>query len=166
MNLAGSFWRSVSAKLMSFVGGSYFGGSIGSLGDIAFEVSAYNDIFTPDGYKRSARARLSSHEIIGEKPLTEFCGADLQTVSFSIKLHAAWGVNPKTEIERLMEYCEKGEVLSFVLGGEPVGENKWIIESVGESVDYFDFGGVVIYSTAEVSLREYVENEVKLDAGA
>lgn len=164
--MAGSFWQALASRALAVGVEKSTGGSIGALGEIAFEVSAYNDIFTLDSYKRSAKAKLATHEIIGEKPLTEFCGPELQEVSFSIKLHAAWGVNPKKEIARLIEYCENGAVLSFVLGGEPVGDNKWIIESVSESVDYFDHGGVIIYSTAEVSLREYVENEVKPYAGA
>lgn len=165
--LASGFWRA-AASLLSGVArsslASVAGGSIGALGDIAFEVSAYNNIFTIDGYKRSVKAKLAAHEVIGQKPLTEFCGPELQSVSFGIKLHASWGVNPKKEMQRLTEYCETGEVLTFVLGGVPVGDNKWIIESVGESVDYFDAGGLILYSTADVTLTEYVGNEVKADA--
>lgn len=146
---------SVSSFLSPAVSGG--DGSIGSLGDIVFHVSSPRDILTIDNYGRDIKARLASHEIIGSKPLTEFLGADTQSLSFSIKLNAYRGVNPREEMARLVEYAETGEVLTLVLGGRAIGEHKWLIESVKEDVDIFDFDGVILASTASITLREYVE---------
>lgn len=153
------FLRGDNVAISSFLSAAVSGGdgSIGSLGDIVFHVSSPKDILTIDNYGRDIKARLASHEIIGSKPLTEFLGADVQVLSFNIKLSAYRGVNPREELERLVQYAETGEVLTLVLGGRAIGEHKWLLESVKESVDYFDFDGTILASTASITLREYVE---------
>ncbi len=129
---------------------------LGTLGDISFRVSGYNDIFTYENYSRNASARTASHEIIGEKSVTEYLGPGLQEISFNIKLNAQWGVNPLTEIERLIDYCESGTVLTFTMGGKRVGKHKWLIESVDSSAKYYDSTGNILSAEASVKLKEYV----------
>ena len=129
---------------------------LGTLGDISFRVSGYNDIFTYDNYSRNAEVRMASHEIIGEKAVTEYLGPGLQGISFTIKLNAQWGVNPLTEIERLIDYCESGTVLTFTMGGKRVGRYKWLIESVESSAKYYDNMGNILSADAAVKLKEYV----------
>ena len=147
-----SIWSSLTSY---FSGSDLFSmASIGSLGDTVF-VASDRTVRTINDFKREAKARLSSHPIIGSKPLIEFLGPDLQTVSFTMKFTTMCGVNPKTEYEKLLKHCEAGDVLQLILNGQPVGENKWIITEVSEAVNYFDGHGKIISATATISLQEY-----------
>ena len=148
-----SIWDSLLSALTS-AGAKQ--SNLGTLGDISFRVSAWNDIYTFDDLTRGAKSRMASHEIIGQKPLTEYLGADLQTLSFKINLHTARGVKPLEEVERLIEYCESGKVLTFTVGGQKVGKNKWLIESVSEAVKYYDNNGNILATDVDLALKEYV----------
>jgi phage protein U len=150
-------WDSIASSLTSM---GVMASDIGTLGGISFRVSSFNDIFTYDNFSRSASARTSQHEIIGEKALTEYLGPGLQEISFSIKLHAQWGVNPLKEIERLIDYCESGTVLTFTMGGKRVGEHRWLIESVSSTAKYYDNRGNILSAEASVKLTEYVPPQI------
>lgn len=136
---------------------------IGSLGEIAFEVSNYDRILTLNNYSKSISANYAEHEVIGSKPLLEFTGAKLQTISFDILISSYLGYNPRKQMKQLIDYCEQGAILSFILGDEPIGENKWVIESIDEKANEFMGNGEILSTTASVSLKEYIENEVKDD---
>lgn len=146
-----SIWESLTSALVSAT--SY--GELGSLGDIAFSVSAWNQIHTFDDLSRSAKVRTAQHDIIGDKPYTEYLGAGLQEISFKIKLNTQWGVNPAEEVKKLIAYCENGTVLTFSVGGKRIG-NRWIIESVGESVRHYDNRGSILAVDVSLILKEYI----------
>lgn len=149
------FW----SQALSLLGNSIISNKashIGSLGEVAFEVQGPRQVLTVDDFSRSASAKYSEHNIIGGKPVSEFCGPDLQSISFKIKIHAQWGQNPASQMKKLIEYCELGQVLDFILGNGPVGDNHWVIESVCEAVDHFGVDGNIVCCTASLSLKEYV----------
>ena len=148
-----SIWDSLQSALRSSTARA---GGLGTLGDISFRVSAWDDVHPFDDLTRSAKNRTASHEIIGQKPFTEYLGPDLQTLNVKIKLHAQRGVNPREEVEQLIEYCESGKVLTFTVGGQKMGKNKWLIESVGEAVKYYDNQGNILASEVDLALKEYV----------
>ncbi|MEG1413467.1 MAG: phage tail protein [Acidaminococcaceae bacterium] len=130
---------------------------VGSLGSIIFEVS-YDVVRTLQDYKRSTSAKVQAHEIIGQKPIVEFLAPALDEITFTMDLTAFKGVNPKTEAEKLRKMIEQGVTASLVLAGEPISKNKWIIESMDESVSATDGSGRTTRSKVTVKLREYVEN--------
>ncbi len=134
---------------------------VGSLGPVVFSVS---DAFvrTISGYSRKTSVRIESHDIIGQKPLSEWVGLSCDSISFSIKLSAFRGVNPKEEAEKLRRMAERGEAVTFVMGGAPVTHNKWLIESVDEDANYYDRMGNIISSDVKLSIREYAEVVVNL----
>ena len=158
-----NFWESVLDFLKPIKNRE---SKIGSLGEIAFEVSNYDKILTLDNYSKSISANYAEHEVIGSKPLLEFTGAKLQTISFDIRIASYLGYNPRKQMNQLIEYCETGAVLSFILGNEPIGENKWVIESIEEKTEQFMGNGEILSCIASISLKEYIENEVKDDAGS
>jgi len=56
---------------------------IGYFGDdIIFEISD-TKIYNFSGFKRDTASRYATHEIIGEKPVTEYIGPGLCTISFT-----------------------------------------------------------------------------------
>ena len=118
---------------------------VGSLGPVVFSVS---DAFvrTISGYSRKTSVRIESHDIIGQKPLSEWVGLSCDSISFTVKLSAFRGVNPKEEAEKLRRMAERGEAVTFVMGGAPVTQNKWLIESVDEDANYYDRMGNIISS--------------------
>ena len=136
---------------------------IGSLGEVAFEVSGPDKIFTVSNLSRNISAKYAEHEVIGTKPLLELTGAALQTISFDIQISSDWGHNPADEIDKLIKYCESGAVLTFILGNGPIGENKWVIESISENAEWFDGVGNITYAKASISLNEYIEKEIDID---
>lgn len=152
---------------MAFLGGSAIsaiktilsatgGTSIGSLGDIVFTVSSLK-VLTFKDYKRSTKARTSSHDIIGQKPVTEFLGPAGEEISFTMDFLTGLGVSPATQAGKLRTMCESGEANYFMLGNECIGANKWLVTSVGESADVIDDTGRIINSRVDVTLEEYVE---------
>ncbi|BAL83375.1 putative phage protein [Selenomonas ruminantium subsp. lactilytica TAM6421] len=128
---------------------------IGSLGDVTFKVAAYNDCLTFDEYKRSFKARIAKHDIIASKPVLEFQGPDITTLTLGIKLRKWLGVNPESCLEILRSYCETGEVLTFVVSGKPVGK-KWLIESVEATATHY-IDGTVAGLDVNLSMQEYYE---------
>lgn len=134
---------------------------VGSLGPVVFSVS---DAFvrTISGYSRKTSVRIESHDIIGQKPLSEWVGLSCDSISFTVKLSAFRGVNPKEEAEKLRRMAERGEAVTFVMGGAPVTQNKWLIESVDEDANYYDRMGNIISSDVKLSIREYAEVVVNL----
>ncbi len=133
-----------------------FSTPIGSFGKIAFSASSHK-IETFDNYQRDTKARIGSHEIMSQKPVLEYLGADTDTISFTMFFSRFWGVSPEEEVDKIRAMCSQGEAHFLILNNSPVGENKWIIESVGESVKKWDNNGIVLVATINVSLREYVE---------
>ena len=134
---------------------------VGSLGPVVFSVS---DAFvrTISDYTRKTSVRIESHDIIGQKPLSEWVGLSCDSISFGIKLSAFRGVNPREEAEKLRRMAERGEAVTFVMGGAPVTHNKWLIESVDEDANYYDRMGNIISSDVKLSIREYAEVVVNL----
>lgn len=129
---------------------------VGSLGPVVFLVSEAF-VRTISDYSRKTSVRIGSHDIIGQKPLSEWIGPGCDSINFSVKLSAFRGVNPKEEAEKLRKMAEKGEAVTFVMGGAPVTRHKWLIESVDEDANYYDRMGNIISSDVKLSIREYAE---------
>lgn len=165
-NVAGSYKKKVQnglqeagRGLLSAVRGKLsswgFSMPIGSLGDIVFEVSS-RKVRTFKDYKRNTKAKYASHEIIGQKPILEFVAPEGEEITFTMQFSLQMGVDPTKEADKVRELCEKGMAMYFVLCNAVIGENQWVIESVGESAETIDNNGRVIVSQIEVTLKEYV----------
>lgn len=128
---------------------------LGSFGRIVFQVSDQK-ILTLTEYSREIKARYATHEVIGTKPILEYLSSDLQSIKFKMQFSASLGVNPLSEIEKVCEMCENGEVSYLIIGNTVIGNNKWVIESVSESEDIWTPEGNLLYSEIEVNLREYI----------
>lgn len=132
---------------------------IGSLGDVIFEASSYK-VKTFDGLKRSGSARIATHDVMSRKPVSEFIGPGLEQLSFTMRFDVMLGLDPKTELETLRELRDTGEAVPFVLNGEPVTENLWLIEQMEEDLPIIDNRGRIIVASVNVTLKEYVPPEV------
>lgn len=127
---------------------------IGSYGGVVFEVSTKKTKTFTD-FERSGSARWNEHEIIGKKPKSEFVGPDLEEISFTILFKAELGINPVKELDKLRKMRDSGKVASFVLGGKPISQNYWSIQSLNESYKVVDHKGNLLEAEVEVNLKEY-----------
>lgn len=129
---------------------------VGSLGKlITFQVSE-KKVQTFSDLKRKVSGRWVEHETIKGKPKSEFLGADLQDISFTIVLSASLGVNPRKVIERIAKAVEKGEHFPFVLGGKKISKNDFKITEMSESWDHIFSKGKLVHAKLDISLKEYV----------
>ncbi|MEF3312607.1 phage tail protein [Paenibacillus sp. GYB004] len=128
---------------------------IGSFGPIVFIATA-DTIRTFDEFSRSSAGRWAKHEIIGRKPLTQFIGPGLDTISFSMRFDAQYGLNPRKEMDALIELERSGTAAALTIGGKGLGVGMWIITSLEQTYDHLDNLGNVLVGTANISLEEYV----------
>lgn len=133
-------------------------GAIGSrrLADvIVFEVSDHR-LLTIQDFSRSSSVRFAKHDVLLRKPVSQYIGPDLEKLSFKIVLKAQFGVNPKTEFDKLIYLQRAGEVVSILLGKSTFGVYRWRIDSLGIPYDIIDNRGICMSSTVDISFEEYV----------
>ena len=128
---------------------------IGTLGEIAFEVSAEKvKTFTDLTLTRSVA--YSTHKIFGKNELLEFTGLNAQTASLKITFRADLGINPKHEIDTLHAMLDSHEAFAFTLGGQVIGRELWIIDNLSETYDIIGANGEIISASVNISLKEYL----------
>lgn len=132
---------------------------VGSLGEVPFIV-ARGLVRTFSDYNREGSGRWAKHDLIGQKPVLEYLGEDLEKISFKMLLRADHGLNPENEVKKLRKMRDNGEVVVLILADKPVGNNSWVIESIGESVTFWDAFGNARSLSVDISLQEYVERLV------
>lgn len=130
--------------------------TIGSLGKVVFETSE-KKIRTFFDLKRSASARIGTHDLIGKKPILEFVGPGLEQISMNVRLDVSLGLNPADELKVLREMRDKGEIAKFILNGEPVTENYWLIEQISEDHRQIDNKGRLLIADLSITMKEYVK---------
>ena len=129
---------------------------IGSLGSVVFDVSSEH-VRTLRDMKIQHSAKYSEHAIHGGKALLEFTGYSPASLSFSVRLDAGLGVNPKEELEALREILTSHKAVPFILDGEPQGDGLWALESIDESYEVIDSHGTFIAADVSLKLKEYIE---------
>nr|DAE21209.1 MAG TPA: hypothetical protein [Caudovirales sp. ctkvU4] len=128
---------------------------IGSMGGIRFTVSSFKTL-TLDEFSREGAPRLATHELIGNKAVTEFLAPGVDTISFKIRLRAENGINPYKELQKLRKMKEEGQVFPVFIGYHPLSQHKWMIKSMGEAVPFWTMHGAMQSITVDISLQEYV----------
>lgn len=127
---------------------------VGFMADIPFIVSSHY-IRTFDDYGRGSAGRWAQHDIIGDKPVLEFIGLDVEKISFSMQLRADQGINPAKELEKLRKLRDTGQYFPLVIGGKLITDNMWVIESLDESVSFWGKFGSIMSAKVSVTLKEY-----------
>ena len=130
---------------------------IGTFGNVVFETS--NDLVrTFKDMTRDTNVRLASHDIIGKKPVIEWIGPGTDTIKFSMQFNSILGVEPKDEEKKLRDMAQTGKVAHIIVGGEPIRDYKFIIESISSSGRIYDRDGNLIKSMVDITVKEYPEN--------
>lgn len=137
---------------------------IGTFGDIMFEVDMLNARIIKD-YSRKISMRLAKHEIIGQKPLIEVLGEDLDEISFTMHLNSKLGIDPTKEFSKLQKICIGGQANYLILGMKLVSENPFIIESLSQEIKVVNSIGETVISDINISLKEYPVQSVLNTSG-
>jgi len=116
-------------------------------------------VMTFDDLQRESSARWATHEIIGtdQKPILEFVGQGLETISFTVLMSTMLGITPIDELKKLRQLRDNGAVCTFTIGGNAVTTNSWVIMKLTESHKNYDNKGNLLVASVNVSLTEYVK---------
>lgn len=128
--------------------------AVGSLGDIVFEVNDDRKL-TFSGMSYNVGARTSAHNRINGRPVIEYLGSENEEVSFTIKLSAFLGINPRKSMYKLNDMCREGVPLRLVIGKTHFGKYKWLITKVSSTMEHISNRGQLLSITAKITLREY-----------
>lgn len=130
-------------------------GVVGNFGSrIVFETSD-RKILTFSGMTQKMSGKYAKHSVIGQKDRPEFTGPGNRSVNFKIMLDVTLGIRPREIMERIEEAVENGETEYLVIGGRPVGGNKFYISSVSEVFDVVMSHGEIARATVNISMEEY-----------
>lgn len=128
---------------------------IGALGDIVFIVSD-DTLRTFMDFERNTESRWAAHDIHLAKPKSEYLGPGLDTISFSMRFDVTYGINPRKEMNALLELARSGKAVPLVIGGQGLGVNLWKVKSLRQKWIHVDNRGNVLVGEVEVVLEEYV----------
>ncbi len=127
---------------------------IGTYGKTVFEVST-DRVRTFGQLERTGEARFAEHVVQGTKPILQFLGPGLDEVGLDIRLDAALGVNPLSEIDALREVRDTGGASSLMVGGKVLG--KFVLINVTETWRTVDGLGALLLADVSLKLKEYAD---------
>lgn len=128
--------------------------TIGSWGGIVFSVSRQT-VKTFDDLKWDAAAKYSTHDRHLKEPLLEFTGTDVEKMTFSMFFSVFLGVNPISEVAKLLQAMRRGEVHRLVIGPKAYGTNKWVVTKVSTALKRYDSGGNLLVAAVNVTMNSY-----------
>lgn len=123
--------------------------------DIKFKVSR-KQVCTFDNFNQKLSSRWSESTPIGRKPVSEFNGPGLRSISFTMILDASLGVKPLEMLRKLRRIVGLGLVSYLVIGKSRVGFHKFRITSISEEWDTVLKGGELARAKVDVTMEEYV----------
>ena len=127
---------------------------IGYFGTVIFGVAEHY-LVTPDDVERSGEARWQTHDVILKKPVPQFIGPGQEELSFKLHLMTLYNAMPAQQLTKLREMRDTGIVCPLIIGGVPVSQNYWYLESIDETDAVYNAYGKVIAITANVKLQAY-----------
>lgn len=131
-------------------------GMVGNFGSkITFETSD-RKILTFSGMTQKVSGKYAKHSVSGQKDRPEFTGPGNRSINFKMLLDVNLGIRPRDVLSRIEEAVENGETEYLVIGGRPIGENKYYISSVSETFDVVLNHGEIARASVQVSMEEYL----------
>lgn len=131
-------------------------GMVGNFGSrIVFETSD-RKVLAFSGLSQKVSGKYAKHSVTGQKDRPEFTGPDNRSVNFKILLDVSLGIRPQEVMSKIEDAVENGETEYLVIGGRPIGRNKFYISSVSEAFDVVMSRGEIARATLQVSMEEYL----------
>ena len=126
-------------------------GVLGTLGPLPF-ICSQGKVQTFSGLSRELSSRWAKHDVLYKKPVLEWVGEELASVSLSIRFDAFLGSPPSEGLMMLKKMLESREAHVLVIGGSLVG--KFVIESISEERKFHTGAGVCQVAEAKLTLKE------------
>ena len=127
---------------------------IGNWGShLKFETSDER-ILTFDGFKRNFGVRTATHMPIGAKPMIEFVGNELQTITFTITVNAQRGISPKKIERKLINCISSGVIAPLVIGRRSIC-TKAMLTGVSEAFGVVLKRGELCTAQFDITMTEY-----------
>ena len=114
-------------------------------------------MITPTNYGRESSARWAEHNLLLRKPVSQFGGPGLEKLSFDIILDSDHGIGPEQQLKKLRKMRDTGAVFPLVIGGRPVTQNYWRLDSLKEGNCYWTPTGQLQQCIVSLQLTEYEE---------
>lgn len=140
--------------------------SIASFGGITFEASM-RSMMPISSVKRELGLDTETQDQVRAKPATVIKGPKLEQLTVEAHLVRAWGRPPEIQIKRFQQLLEVAAPYKFVLGGTPVGRNRWLLTGVSVDAAALGINGEMLDVTLSLTLQEFVkEGQTVASAGA
>lgn len=131
--------------------------AIGNFGtEISFETSS-NKVQTFKSYSETIGSRWVDHNVQKAMPCSEFLGPDLMTITMTVELNAALGVNPWLTRDKLKNAVRNGTVANLVIGGKQPSYNKFKLISAQDTFDTIMNDGKISKITMNLTFKEHME---------
>ena len=127
---------------------------LATFGDIVFKVDSQS-VKTLSEYSRKGSSRWATHEIIGAEIKPDYLGAGQGEINFKIVLLLELGSSQRADADELWEMMNTGEVAALIIGGIPVGDGLWYIETLEEAECFINIRGEVQKIELTAILKEY-----------
>lgn len=88
--------------------------------------------------------------------MSEFLGPDLDEITFRMRFDVQYGMNPKQEMDRLLDMSRTGKAETLIIGGVPLGMDKWTVRTVKQKWKTVDGRGQLLQAEVDVTLKEYM----------
>lgn len=125
---------------------------IGSFGSLAF-ICSEKKVRTFSDLSRELAVRWAKHDLIGQKPVLEWVGEDLSSVSLKVRFDVSLGTVPKDGLDHLKRMMEDGLAKTLIIGGENLG--RYVIESIAEERRFHAGDGACLVAEATLNLTEW-----------
>lgn len=127
------------------------------LGDIIYEAMVGFQTF--DQVKEESYAE---HALIDGKPKLQKIGSKLDTINLAIRIHAMFS-NPELEINKLITYMERGDILPLIMGtGRIIGD--FVINTLNISNKQLTPDGGILWAELTLDLKEYASPDREASA--
>lgn len=112
-----------------------------------------------NGFQSLSRIRAVKYteiQLVDGKPRLQRNGIELTSLALEMKFHVGFGIDPTTEINRLITWQNTGEVLPLI-DGQGTEYGNFVIRSVSDSPEVMRVDGKVIWASVSVQLTEFVD---------
>ena len=100
-------------------------------------------------------AKYAEHDRHLKDDLKEFLGQEGETITFTVQLVAALGINVMKEMINFMTACRTGKVLPLKIGKKLYGKYRWVIKSVTITSREYDNQGNLLRADLNITLNDY-----------
>lgn len=111
-------------------------------------------ILTFNGFKRDVSIRTAMHVPIGGKPMVEFLGSELQSITFTITVNAGRGISPKKIEKKLLNCITSGKIAPLVIGRRNIC-SKAMLVSISEAFGVVLQKGELLSAQFDITMTEY-----------